>query len=362
MLKRSLLFPFFVSAAIGCGGASSDVTDASDGADTDESTLTGESYFAVQRAGSGFYASKIGKSQTKCADGVSRARCRFTKIEAPALPSADSARIAAAATSDATLGLVVRGVLRGASRTSLVVSQAWIAPSGACPFRGAVYLVTKNTCRTGRCAERKAIDLGTSSSRAIYGVDFGASPGTDAELTSADAASRTTVGLIAAGALTRSANGSLLEANEYLLPLVAADQGGLCGADLTAYLGQLSTGLLWMSETDRPFDVYAKPGEGHAPITPARLLALEGLPADAVVETRTVRDFFAHRTGPCDPAIYGEEFCAEAPRYRALVKAIDDNLTNATVIRVGTIDIRVYIVGQTACGDLAGLVTSVVET
>lgn len=44
------------------------------------------------------------------------------------------------------------------------------------------------------------------------------------------------------------------------------------------------------------------------------------------------------------------------------MQALKDNLSDISVYRIGQINIDAYIIGQTQDGDLAGVVTKLVET
>jgi hypothetical protein len=128
---------------------------------------------------------------------------------------------------------------------------------------------------------------------------------------------------------------------------------------LTA-LGEAASGLLFPSESDYPLTPYRWVGDGDTEPTPEALLQAEGRPADTHVETRTVEELF----GPLIEAREGwnEEERAEAERYRAIVLLLEAGLRELRVLRVGKIDIDVYVLGQHASGEWLGYKTRVVET
>jgi hypothetical protein len=122
-------------------------------------------------------------------------------------------------------------------------------------------------------------------------------------------------------------------------------------------LRQATVDLLWMSESDYPFEVVT--WERGSELNPQALFP-EVTSDEIAVETVTLTDFFA-------PAIaiedwYEAEELAQVDRYKELLHAIESNLTEVQVFRVGEIEITIYIVGKTADGDLAGLKTQAVET
>jgi hypothetical protein len=123
-------------------------------------------------------------------------------------------------------------------------------------------------------------------------------------------------------------------------------------------LKQASNGLLYLSESDAPFEVIHWPAQGE--LTSPKLLQLTGHPPDAPVELRTVDDFFAIATVEEDWHDQDERETVE--RFHNLVSILKQNLSQLQVYRVGSIDIDAYIVGVTDGGEWAGLSTKLVET
>ncbi len=121
-------------------------------------------------------------------------------------------------------------------------------------------------------------------------------------------------------------------------------------------LQQATVDLLWSSESDYPFEVVTwQPG---VEMTPAALF--NNNDAKQPIATTTLADFFA-------PALTVEDWYEAAERqqvdrYTELLHAIESNLTEVRVFRVGEIEIAVYIIGKTPTGELVGLKTHVVET
>ncbi|MEG3939839.1 nuclease A inhibitor family protein [Microcoleus sp. S36b_A3] len=127
---------------------------------------------------------------------------------------------------------------------------------------------------------------------------------------------------------------------------------------ITTQLSSATQGLLFLSETDAPFEVIHWPAQGE--LTPPKLLQLTGHPPDAPVEQRTVDDFFAIATA--EETWHDEEERETVQRFQNLVSVLKQNLSQLQVYRVGSIEIDVYIVGVPQSGDWAGLSTQVVET
>ncbi|MEG4350161.1 nuclease A inhibitor family protein [Microcoleus sp. LAD1_D3] len=127
---------------------------------------------------------------------------------------------------------------------------------------------------------------------------------------------------------------------------------------IATQLQQASKGLLFLSESDAPFEIIHWPAQGE--LTPAKLLQLTGHPPDASVEVVTVDKFFATPTAEED--WHDQEERETAKRFQNLVSILKQNLSQLQVYRVGSIEIDVYIVGMTPAGDWAGLSTKLVET
>jgi hypothetical protein len=132
----------------------------------------------------------------------------------------------------------------------------------------------------------------------------------------------------------------------------------LSTTEILDQLQQASSGLLYMSESDYPFEVFF--WVAVAPMTPETVLKQTGHPQDTPVEVVEFDRFFRSATTPEDWHTAEEQ--ETVAKYRALVETLKANLSNLEVYRLGTIEIDVYIVGQTPTGYSAGLSTKVVET
>jgi hypothetical protein len=126
-------------------------------------------------------------------------------------------------------------------------------------------------------------------------------------------------------------------------------------------LTEAITDLFWISETDAAFDIVQWPDKTLTsdPLDAATLQQWLGLPTDIAVETCDLESFFAIATEPQD--WHGEEEQALAKRYQALVQLIRSALTHSQVFRFGSLNVEIYVVGQTPDGWL-GLHTQAVET
>jgi hypothetical protein len=131
----------------------------------------------------------------------------------------------------------------------------------------------------------------------------------------------------------------------------------LCGEALVGSLSVASRDLLWPSETDAPLIPLLVPEAD--PADPRLLRALLGVEPDATVEVRTLAELDA--LGVKHSWMTPEER-AEAERFRTLAAVLRENLEKPAIYQVGRCDAYLLLVGRTRCGELAGLVTFVVET
>jgi hypothetical protein len=116
-------------------------------------------------------------------------------------------------------------------------------------------------------------------------------------------------------------------------------------------------GLLFMSESDFPFEPFAWPGP-DAP-TPEALRDWEKRPETPCETDDFARMFRAPTTEFPGVNDLGQE---RARRFRALVALLQESLSDIRVIRVGEVQKNVYVLGQTPNGNWLGLKTQVVET
>ena len=122
-------------------------------------------------------------------------------------------------------------------------------------------------------------------------------------------------------------------------------------------LKQATIDLLWSSESDYPFEIVTwKQG---IEMTPTALFC-SGDDAYRSIESITLTELFA-------PVLTVEDWYEAAElkqvdRYTELLRAIESNLAEVQVFRVGEVEIAIYIIGKTPTGDLVGLKTHTVET
>lgn len=116
-------------------------------------------------------------------------------------------------------------------------------------------------------------------------------------------------------------------------------------------------GLLYMSETDEPFEVlhWGKAGGDLA----SEVRRRAGLAAEAAVKEVPLEKFFGRLTNPPHA---DDDSAADAARYRKLVDALRANLSGVRIFRTGTVNIEIHILGETADHEWVGLKTKAVET
>ncbi|MEH2278383.1 MAG: nuclease A inhibitor family protein [Nostoc sp.] len=127
--------------------------------------------------------------------------------------------------------------------------------------------------------------------------------------------------------------------------------------EIVEKLKEASTGLLMMSESDYPFEVVQ--WEGAAPATQEKILQLTGS-QDLPIEVVDLDYLF--RNCAFEQEWHNELQKKDVQKFQTLVQTLKDNLSDINVYRVGQINIDTYIIGQTKNGDLAGVVTKLVET
>jgi Nuclease A inhibitor-like protein len=127
--------------------------------------------------------------------------------------------------------------------------------------------------------------------------------------------------------------------------------------EIIALFKQVTTDLLWSSESDYPFEIVT--WERAVDLDPTALFGKTTDPNDAI-ETITLADFFAPGLSVED--WYAADELALVNHYTDLLQAIESNLADVKVFRVGEIEIAIYIVGKTPAGDIVGLKTHTVET
>lgn len=119
--------------------------------------------------------------------------------------------------------------------------------------------------------------------------------------------------------------------------------------------------LVYSSESDRPFEwFFLDDGATGWPYDGTELAKRLGVPATTRIEERSLDDFFRRHIETSDP--YDVRAQQIRPRYEALKEVLRSTLHNPRVVRMGSIEVRCFIVGADRDGNLAGLSTIAIET
>jgi len=120
-------------------------------------------------------------------------------------------------------------------------------------------------------------------------------------------------------------------------------------------LERAAAGLLHPSESDFPYRFFSLPTEGESDLTPQGFIIRLGvsqqfiddvnIPIEKLAEERELGGFFP-----------------ESKRFQRLEAILRQRLRGVKVLRVGQVEIRCYVAGFDEHGDIAGLVTTSIET
>lgn len=128
--------------------------------------------------------------------------------------------------------------------------------------------------------------------------------------------------------------------------------------EITAKLKDASSGLFMPSESDYPFEPFVWSGAQET--SAEKILELTNHPRNTPVETVDLSYLF--RNLAQEQEWHDDQQKENVGKYRKLLEALESNLSDIQVYRVGKRSLDIYVVGKTGSGDLAGLATKVVET
>ena len=149
--------------------------------------------------------------------------------------------------------------------------------------------------------------------------------------------------------------------------------------ELCEELEKASAGLFNISESDSPYEFFTlhqrdQRGDGDK-LTSMEFLNVIGLsqelidefkiPVDQLIEERPLDNFFPtidDIAGYHGTDIKDRKVIAESKRYRKLEALLKKQLDDVKVFRVGKVEIRCYTGGFAKHGNIAGLVTTAIET
>lgn len=131
-------------------------------------------------------------------------------------------------------------------------------------------------------------------------------------------------------------------------------------AETRERLEAAAEGLLFISESESPFEYEELPGEAPEEMTPDAVRAALGEAEETPVAELSLDRFLAGHIEESDPADpVAQENVA---RYTALKQALAEGLADVRVFRVGDVQVRYHALGRTPDGRLAGLAASALET
>jgi hypothetical protein len=118
-----------------------------------------------------------------------------------------------------------------------------------------------------------------------------------------------------------------------------------------------SEGLLFISETDHPFEIVElKEGNNIEEM----LLQLTGKAPGPPIETQTLDHFFRNHIKSYETDT--DEQKQNIRRFIQLKNVLNEHLSNIKVYRIGEVQVDAFIIGQLKNGKYAGLRTKLVET
>jgi hypothetical protein len=130
--------------------------------------------------------------------------------------------------------------------------------------------------------------------------------------------------------------------------------------NLERTLTEAAKDLLYMSESDYPFEYFEWDLSEGNPLTEAQVRKYTDRGADVPVQEVPFADFFGRLTEAKD--WHGDEEKATTERYAALRDKLTQLLADVRVFRVGTVEIDIYLAGKSPSGKWVGLRTRSVET
>lgn len=125
-------------------------------------------------------------------------------------------------------------------------------------------------------------------------------------------------------------------------------------------INPLLADLFYPSESDEPIEVVTCYLSQAEPLTNSQINDWLMLPPSVYVEEQPESEFWAPVT--TEQEWYGDEEKARTARFGQLKQRLEHELSGRQVFRVGEIEIDVYLLGQLADGQRAGLKTKVVQT
>lgn len=137
--------------------------------------------------------------------------------------------------------------------------------------------------------------------------------------------------------------------------------------DIQTALTEAAAGLLFMSESDYPFEFFLWKDAAAEPLTDDRVRALTNHLPDARVDTKPLDEFFRNAMTAQEWHDDGQR--ADVERYQKLYNTLTARLSEIIVYRIGETEVHAYITGKVIhaetdkpATDYAGLSTIQIET
>ena len=136
------------------------------------------------------------------------------------------------------------------------------------------------------------------------------------------------------------------------------DDNNIDDKKLLAELSQACDALMWLSESDYPWQVVSWRNEDK--IDCQTLLQHYEYHPETKVSTKTLDSFFQNAT--TEQEWHDETEKAEVKRYQNLYSWLKNNLRDIQVFLVGEIEIDVYLLGRANQDKVVGLSTKMIQT
>jgi hypothetical protein len=131
-------------------------------------------------------------------------------------------------------------------------------------------------------------------------------------------------------------------------------------SELVTQLQEATKDLLWISESEAPFEVVTWPDHPTDHLDERSLLKLTNRTEEQPIGTMEFNQFFGYPAQVQD--WHSEEEAAIAHQYQHLIEVLKQYLHDLKVYRIGEVTVDIYILGTTESGHIAGLCTKAVET
>ena len=136
------------------------------------------------------------------------------------------------------------------------------------------------------------------------------------------------------------------------------DNNNIDDKKLLAELSQACNGLMWLSESDYPWQVIDWQNENE--IDRQTLLQHYEYHPQTRVSTKTLNSFFQNAT--TEQEWHDEIERAEVKRYQNLYRWLENNLKDIQVFLVGEVEVDVYVLGRLSNNRISGLSTKMIQT